>query len=128
MEHMNIQIHNFITFKNESLVFFVSLESKPTQERGGGLCSSTLEKLKGFSCMAEPFLLHVQDQKNKNDHNNKRSDERSSVSLSVGDFHQQATITPLTWNEREDDAGDNKEEEDSELAAFNRVHKIFPTM
>ncbi|XP_015245692.1 PREDICTED: DNA mismatch repair protein Msh3 [Cyprinodon variegatus] len=57
-------------------------EAKPTQERGGGLCSSTLEKLKGFSCMAEPFLLHVQDQKNKDDHNNKRSDERSSVSLS----------------------------------------------
>uniref|UniRef100_A0A4W6C4U5 DNA mismatch repair protein MSH3 n=1 Tax=Lates calcarifer TaxID=8187 RepID=A0A4W6C4U5_LATCA len=40
-------------------LFLLSSETKLTLSRGaGGLCSSTLEKLKGFTCMAEPSARH----------------------------------------------------------------------
>ncbi|MEQ2277224.1 hypothetical protein XENORESO_021981, partial [Xenotaenia resolanae] len=97
-------------------------EAMPTLNRGGGgLCSSTLEKLKSFSCMSEPFVRPIHDETKANDHTSKSSDMRSTVLPIFGDSHQQINNTlPQTEEEQEDEAQDNNEEEDPELAATNQ--------
>ncbi|XP_005795118.2 DNA mismatch repair protein Msh3 isoform X1 [Xiphophorus maculatus] len=96
-------------------------EAKPTLSRGGGLCSSTLEKLKGFSCMADPFLRVIQDETKMDDRSGKSSNTRSSVSPSFPDSHQQiSNILPGIEKERDYETQDRKEEEDPDLAATNQ--------
>ncbi|KAM4579523.1 DNA mismatch repair protein Msh3 isoform 2-T2 [Fundulus diaphanus] len=96
-------------------------EPKPTVSRGGLFCSSTLEKLKGFSCMAEPLVLHTQDKTKTDDHSSESSDKRSTVSATFGSLNQQITDTlPQTSEDRGDEAQNNKKEEDPELAATNQ--------
>uniref|UniRef100_A0A3P9P9L1 DNA mismatch repair protein MSH3 n=1 Tax=Poecilia reticulata TaxID=8081 RepID=A0A3P9P9L1_POERE len=102
-------------------------EAKPTLSQGGGrggggLCSSTLEKLKGFSClMADPFLRAIKDETKMDDRSSKSSNSRSSVSPSFGDSHQQISNTlPRTEKERDYETQNHEEEEDPELAVTNQ--------
>uniref|UniRef100_A0A3Q2Q199 DNA mismatch repair protein MSH3 n=1 Tax=Fundulus heteroclitus TaxID=8078 RepID=A0A3Q2Q199_FUNHE len=86
-------MHSFFLSCLIILIRFLSLEPKTTVSRGGLVCSSTLEKLKGFSCMAEPLVLHTQDKTKTDDHSSESSDKRSTVSDTFGSLHQQITDT-----------------------------------
>ncbi|XP_016529544.1 DNA mismatch repair protein Msh3 isoform X2 [Poecilia formosa] len=100
-------------------------EAKPTLSRGGGggrggLCSSTLEKLKGFSCMmADPFLRAIEDETKMDDRSGKSSNMRSSVSPSFVDSHQQISKTLPGTEKKRDYETQNHDEEDPELAVTN---------
>ncbi|XP_014876502.1 DNA mismatch repair protein Msh3 isoform X2 [Poecilia latipinna] len=103
-------------------------EAKPTLNRGGGgegggrggLCSSTLEKLKGFSCMmADPFLRAIEDETKMDDRSGKSSNMRSSVSPSFVDSHQQISKTLPGTEKKRDYETQNHDEEDPELAVTN---------
>ncbi|XP_070689505.1 DNA mismatch repair protein Msh3 [Pempheris klunzingeri] len=93
-----------------------------TKSRGaGGLCSSTLEKLKGFTCSAEPSVVHSgaqREEKERDGASNKICYQTSGVQHSGKNRLQQ------TEEEHEDEQEEVKEEGSSRLAAAKQGFRL----
>ncbi|XP_040011812.1 DNA mismatch repair protein Msh3 isoform X2 [Xiphias gladius] len=98
-------------------------ETTLTSSRGtGGLCSSTLEKLKGFTCMGEPSVRHSDTQRE-----GKKTDGASSEICDQGgsvwpprevpNQHSNEKRLQQTEEEHEDEEEEVKEKESSGPAA-----------
>uniref|UniRef100_A0A4W6CBH1 DNA mismatch repair protein MSH3 n=1 Tax=Lates calcarifer TaxID=8187 RepID=A0A4W6CBH1_LATCA len=108
-------------------LFLLSSETKLTLSRGaGGLCSSTLEKLKGFTCMAEPSARHSDTEREE-----KKADGASSKIYIRGssvlpprdtpDQHSNKNRLQQAEDEHEDEEEEDKGKESSGLAATKQL-------
>lgn len=96
-------------------VFLLPTETAVTSGRGaGGLCSSTLEKLKGFTCSAD--ASDAQTEKKKTDGGS------SKICYGASDVqHSNKNRLQRTEEEHEDEEDEVKEKEGSGLAATKQV-------
>ncbi|XP_040899208.1 DNA mismatch repair protein Msh3 isoform X2 [Toxotes jaculatrix] len=98
-------------------------ETKLTSSRGtGGLCSSTLEKLKGFTCVTDPCvrLSNSQREEKKTDGSSSKICVQGSSVWPQRDVQDQRSNTnrlQQTQEEHEDEEEEVKEKECSGLAA-----------
>ncbi|KAF0034068.1 hypothetical protein F2P81_014134 [Scophthalmus maximus] len=106
--------------------------TKLTSSRGaGGLCSSTLEKLKGFTCAAEPGVTHSDTRREKETGgvSGKNCDRGSTAwpPLDVPDQHSSKERLQNTEEEEREDEEEDEEvkgEESSALAAAKQVPTV----
>ncbi|XP_072243723.1 DNA mismatch repair protein Msh3 isoform X2 [Leuresthes tenuis] len=99
-------------------------ESELTSSRGGGsLCSSTLERLKGFTCVAERSVKQsdAQEETKKGGASSKDQRSRAIPACGVPDQHTSTYKMQQEEEECEDEEGDIKETEDLGLAAKKRA-------
>ncbi|XP_041855625.1 DNA mismatch repair protein Msh3 [Melanotaenia boesemani] len=97
-------------------------ETKLTSSRGGSsLCSSTLDKLKGFACWAELGVRHsdTQEETKKEGASSKICDQKSSIlpPSEVIDHHKTTNRMQEAEEEYENEEEDIKEKEDLRPAA-----------
>lgn len=104
--------------------FLISSETEPAPSKGpGSLCSSTLEKLKGFVCTAEPSVKHSDSQRQEkeiaSDHASSRiCEQESSIwpPLDVTDQHSNKNRLQQTEEElKDEEEKDVKDKQSSEL-------------
>lgn len=114
------------------LYILISSETKPTSSKGlGGLCSSTLEKLKGFTCIAEPSVKHSDSQREekKIDYASRKiCEQESSIwpPRDVKDQHNSETRLQETEEELEDEEEEDVvEKKSSGLVAPKQVYGIL---
>ncbi|XP_035494882.2 DNA mismatch repair protein Msh3 [Scophthalmus maximus] len=106
--------------------------AKLTSSRGaGGLCSSTLEKLKGFTCAAEPGVTHSDTRREKETGgvSGKNCDRGSTAwpPLDVPDQHSSKERLQNTEEEEREDEEEDEEvkgEESSALAAAKQGFRL----
>lgn len=117
-------------FNHTLTVFLLSSETALTSSRGAGsLCSSTLERLKGFTCSAEPGVRRsdAQRQEKKTDSaSSKVCDQGSSVwpPQDISDRHSNENRLQQSEEEHEDEEEEVKEKESLGLAAAKQVPNI----
>uniref|UniRef100_A0A7N9AQC6 DNA mismatch repair protein MSH3 n=1 Tax=Mastacembelus armatus TaxID=205130 RepID=A0A7N9AQC6_9TELE len=102
---------------------------KPTLNKGAaGLCSSTLEKLKGFTCMAEPSVKHSDTQRVKKKtggSSSKICDKGSSIRpQDAPGKHSDESRLQQTEEEEEDEDEEGKGSVSSGLTATKQVPSI----
>ncbi|XP_069563910.1 DNA mismatch repair protein Msh3 isoform X1 [Brachyistius frenatus] len=95
-------------------------ETKLTSSRGAGsLCSSTLEKLKSFICVAEPSVSHSHTQEETDGASSKICGQERNVwpPCGVSDQHRPTNRLQQAEEECEDEEEEVKEKEGSGLVA-----------
>lgn len=92
--------------------------------KAGSLCSSTLEKLRGFTCVAEPSVSssNIQEETKTDDARSKITGQESSdwSACSVADQPKPPHRLQHAEEENEDEEEDDKEKGDPEMAATKR--------
>lgn len=111
-------------------VFLLTPATTQTSSRGAAaLCASTLERLKGFTCSAEPSVGHSDAQRGekRTEGADSKISERGSSGVSPWDVKDQDSdnkgLQP-TEQEREDEEEEAEEKESSVLAATKQVHSM----
>lgn len=91
-----------------------------------GVCSSTLERLKGFTCSAEPLAKHGDAQMVEEETDGSSSNICNRARPTVNELDQQLQDLKKSEEKREDEEEDgNKEgEENSELTVKKQVMKL----
>lgn len=115
--------YGFIPHNLTLTAFLLSSEVTPTSGRGaGGLCSSTLEKLKGFTCSAEPSVGFGDARREE-----KKTDGAGSKICDQASGDKNRFRQPEEEHEEDDKEEEEevKEKESPGLAATKQVPRYF---